>query len=95
MEVTLHTCGTQTSSLLLRVKAGFSPEVGSKTSASASTFLRVLSIEPVLAADDFGATAENAEALAVKDAMNKVAERNFMVSIYKKSNGTIKDRSAS
>lgn len=78
---TLHTWGTHTSSLLLRVKAGFSPEVGSKTLGSASTPWRVLSTDMILAADDLGATAEKAEALAVKEAMNRVAERNFMVVI--------------
>jgi hypothetical protein len=82
--VALHTCGTQTSSWLLRATAAFSPEVGSKTlaSASASTLRRVLSTEPALAATDFGAAAENAEALVANEAINRVAETNFIIVIY-------------
>jgi hypothetical protein len=40
-----------------------------------------LSTEEDLAAEDLGATAENAEALAVKVTSSRVAEKNFMVVI--------------
>jgi len=74
-------CGTQTSSLLLRISAGASPEVGSKTVSSVSIPFRDLSTGsgiPVALLLVAGETAEKADAVLTIEAMTRAVE-SFMV----------------